>query len=169
MKKALKISMTTGLLTLPVLVSAQWSASAGYTDFDRIGFGVAYASAGYQYNFDKFKIMPELRLGIGVSDADISEGRGALVPDSYEVDSFLSASVRGQYNVNTSFGIFLQPSYSKLKTTASVDGQEFTVDDWEFNLALGANYNFTENFAIEAIYEPVINDDAISVGFRYTF
>jgi hypothetical protein len=133
MNNILKGLTIAGLVTTSSVASADWTFSGGYANFSEddsgldISLGALYASAGYHFESDEFVFMPELRLGVGISDDNV-------LGVNVEIDSFFAASIRGQYNVTESFGVFLQPSYGRLELTASADGQSFTDDDWEFGL-----------------------------------
>lgn len=166
-KSLLKKVVVVGLLSASHHVFANWSVSGGYANYDEIGFGVAYGTAGYQYTFDNFSVMPDIRSGLGLREAD-ENLRGVINPaNKLEVDNFISASLRGQYNVTDSFGVFLQPSYSRIELTASRNDESVSNDDWEFNVGVGAEFAFTQQLSVEATYESIINDDVISVGLRY--
>jgi opacity protein-like surface antigen len=165
MKKIFKGLAIASLLAASSLVSAQgWNFSGGYVNYsdDDISLGAIYASAGYAYESGNMEFMPELRLGVGVSDDTIE---GAKV----ELDNLIIASIRGQYNVNESFGIFLQPSYGRLEGTVSAGGFSETVNDWEFGFGGGASFKVSDSASIEALYEDLNDTDVVSIGLRMTF
>jgi opacity protein-like surface antigen len=166
-KTVFKITAIAGLLSLSSLASAEWTVGGGYinlSDDDGIdlSLGALYASAGYEYSSGQMTFMPELRLGVGVSD-DTVQGF------NLEIDTFFAASIRGQYNVTDSFGVFLQPSYARLETTASAGGQSFTDDNWEFGFGGGAAFKLSESASLEAAYESFDGSDVLSVAARFKF
>lgn len=156
------------LLTLAPLANADWTASGGYIDLRQegegldISLGAIYASVGYEIKSDSIVIVPELRLGRGITD-------DTVLGVNVEVDSFFAASIRGQYNVTDSFSVFLQPSYARLEATVSGGGQSITEDDWEFGFGGGASFKMSESFSLEAIYESFDGSDFVSFGARYSF
>ena len=168
MNNFLKGLAIAGLVTTSSIASADWSISGGYANFNEdddgldVSLGAIYASAGYHYESGNVMFMPEIRLGVGVSDDDIF---GVNV----EIDSFFAASIRGQYNVTESFGVFLQPSYARLELTASGNGVSFTDDDWEFGFGGGATFKLSDAASIEAFYETYDGTDVISIGARFAF
>lgn len=171
MKKMIKSVAVLALLTASSVSMAGWSVSGGYTNFSDnddsdFSLGAIYASAGYEYNSGSLTFMPEIRLGTGVSD-DTFVFSGERV--DVEINSYLAASVRAQYNVTRDFAVFLQPSYARLDTKISVFGRSVSDDSWEFGFGGGARFNLTKNASLEALYESFDGTDVISVGFRHTF
>lgn len=170
MKRLIGTAILASTFMLPNIACADWSISGGYANYDEFGLGVVYGSVAHKYEFEGYSILPEVRLGVGVGDSDLNSLAGFIGDDSkLEIDNFISASVRGQYNLSKAFGIFIQPSYSRLALTVSGSGESASDDDWEFNAGLGATYEFSRNVAIEALYESMFDDDVLSIGIRYTF
>ena len=99
------------LIVLPLTASANWSAGAGYAnlsdsdDGESISLGVIYGAVAYEFTKagSNFSLMPELRLGTGVSDDKLY---GAKV----EVERFTALSVRGQYNYDNGVYLYVMPS-----------------------------------------------------------
>jgi opacity protein-like surface antigen len=164
MKKILRVITLAALLPVTHGAIANWSTSAGYASFNDISLGAVYGSVGYTFQKDEFTIMPELRLGLGINDTtiDIDFGGPNDAQATYEIDNFVSASLRGQINVSETIGIFIQPSFSMLTTTIFESSSEFT-------LGLGASFEITESASIEAMYESFDRSDVLSLGIRYSF
>ena len=168
MNNNFRIVAISGLLAISSMASAQWNFGAGYANYSEsdegveISVGALYASVGYEYVSDKITFMPELRIGTGVTDDTVFDV-------NIEIDSFIAASIRGQYNVNESFGVFLQPSYGRLAVTASANGQSFSDDNWEFGFGGGASIKVSDTTSIEAFYESYDASDVLSVAVRFTF
>ena len=168
MRNKLKALVAVSILALSSSASASWTAGGGYTkisdseDGIDINLGVAFASVGYEFVSTNIIIMPELRLGVGVSEDKVF---GVNV----EVDSFIAGSVRGKLIVSDSVGVFLQPTYTRLELTASAMGQSESADDWELGFGGGASYKLSDSASIEAIYEVIDGTDFISFGYRSHF
>jgi opacity protein-like surface antigen len=169
MNSTLKSLTIVSLLAASSFVSAEgWNFGGGYANYMEddagldISLDVIYASVGYTYDSGKVSFMPELRLGVGVGDDSI---QGVNV----EIDTLLIASIRGQYNVTESFGVFLQPSYGHLEATVNFNGVSVSEDEWEFGFGGGASFQISESASIEAMYEAFAEADILSVGFRMTF
>jgi opacity protein-like surface antigen len=166
--KFFKLTAIASLVCLSSVASAQWTFSGGYANYNEedsgvdINLGAIYASAGYEYTSGKMTFMPELRLGVGVADDTVF---GVNV----EIDSFVVASIRGQYNVTDSFGVFLQPSYGRSAVSASAGGQSASDNTTEFGFGGGATFKLSETTALEASYESFDGTDVISFGARFTF
>lgn len=164
----LKLTVIASLAALSSFANAQWTFSGGYANYNEedggvdISLGAVYASAGYEYTSGKMTFMPELRLGVGVGD-------DTLFGVNVEIDTFIAASVRGQYNVTDSFGVFLQPAYGRLEVSASASGQSASNDTTEFGFGGGASFKISDTASLEALYETFDGTDIISFGARFTF
>jgi hypothetical protein len=169
MRKCFKALTVVSLLVTSSLALAGWTVGGGYTNYSdddgdgsSISLGAVYGSAGYQYQSGSITYMPELRLGTGVKD-DTLYGVGI------EIDSFIAASFRAQFDASDKFSIFIQPSYARLEITGSYQGESVSSSDWEFGVGGGASYRLNERASIEAVYEVFDGTDVISVGFRTSF
>lgn len=169
MKMLIKAFSCSLLLTASMSANADWSVSGGFSSFEgdidsseSISLGAVYGGLGYTFDRGDFTFMPEVRLGFGVGD-DSANGV------NIEVDNLVVASVRGQYNVNESFGIFVQPSYGRIEATASFVGESISDNGWETGIGTGASYKLSKNASIEAMYEQFDSADITSFSFRYTF
>ena len=168
MKTALKTLSLSLLLSASMTANAGWTVSGGYGSFNQdidttdVTLAAVYASVGYAYESGDVTFMPELRAGVGVED-------DMLYGVNVELDNLVVASVRAQYNINDSFGVFIQPSYGRLESTARLGGQSVSDDAWETGLGGGALFSVGANTSIEAVYESFDGTDVLSVGFRYSF
>ena len=131
MKNIMKCAITAGLIAVSSAASAQWTISGGYANYSEdddgldISLGGIYGSAGYLYKNGQVTFMPEIRIGVGVSDDKIGQV-------NLEIDSFLALSIRGQYDVTKDFSVFAQPTYGRLEVSANAGGQSVSEDEWEF-------------------------------------
>tara|TARA_R110000744_G_scaffold78514_4_gene154629 strand:+ start:10643 stop:11137 length:495 start_codon:yes stop_codon:yes gene_type:complete len=154
------------LLALPLTASANWSAGAGYANLsdDDLSLGVIYGAVTYEFAQEgsKFSLVPELRLGTGISDDKISGVK-------LEVESFTALSVRGQYNFDNGFYAYAVPSYANLDFKASFNGASISDDEWEFGFGAGVGKKLNEKTSVEASFENFDGTDVFSVGFKYAF
>lgn len=170
MKQNIKMCFVATLLFTSCFANAEWSTSGSYSNYNEFEVGVASLSIAYTYDESNYSITPELRIGTGIGDTDIGSLAGFVSgAETFEIDEFVSVSIRGQYKFDDYFGIFIQPSYSQLGFSVSGNGIAASDDDTEFNIGLGANYRFNDNISVEVIYEPLYNNDVVSFGVRYTF
>lgn len=169
MKTIFKSVAVASLLAASAMASAQgWNFGGGYANYMEdegidINLGVIYGAVGYAYESGNMTWMPELRFGTGVSDDTV---RFSGVDVDVEIDTFIVASLRGQYNVTETFGVFLQPSYGRLDVTASAQGLSLSDNTSEFGFGGGATFKVGDSASIEAIYETFDGSDVLSVGFR---
>lgn len=169
MKTFLKSAAVAGLFIASSMAGAQgWNFGGGYANYMEdegidVDLGVIYGSVGYVYESGKMTWMPELRFGTGVSDDTV---RVIGVDVNAEIDSLIVASLRGQYNVTETFGVFLQPSYGRLDVTASAQGISLSDDTSELGFGGGAAFKLGDSASIEAIYETFDGSDVLSLGFR---
>ena len=154
------------LLALPLTAAANWSAGAGYANIsdDDLSLGVIYGAVAYEFAKEgsKLSLVPELRLGTGISDDNIS---GAKL----EVESFTALSVRGQYNYDNGFYAYVMPSYANLDVKASFRGASFSDDEWNFGFGAGVGKKLNDKTSVEASFENYDGTDVITVGFKYAF
>jgi len=165
-----KAILSAALLTVSMSASANWEFGIGYTnvsdddgDID-ISLGGIVASAGYQYQVnDGFQLVPEVRIGTGVSDDTVF---GVDV----ELDSFYAVSLRGEYTLADNMYVYIVPSYGKLELTASANGfSESSDSDWEFGLGGGFGFMVTETTSVEVSYETFDDADVLSIGAKFAF
>lgn len=170
MKQILQASTLVLFLAIPNFVNAEWSTSGGYASYNNFELGVVYSSVARGFKVDKWEFTPEVRLGVGTKDSDLRSLVGFVGETStLEVDSFISASLRGGYNISKDFNLFIQPSYSRLKVTASNDEFSESSDEWEFNVGVGASYDINDSVSMELLFEPLYNDDVFTLALRYEF
>jgi opacity protein-like surface antigen len=155
-------------LTLGFAASANpdWNTVAGLTNFsdDDVSLNAITLGAGYEFSssHSTFSFMPELRLGFGVGDDNISGGK-------VEIERYIGISLRGIYQASDTVYLYAQPSYVNLKLKASGSGQSVSADEWEFGFGGGVGYKTTANLSLELSYERFDNTDAITAGLRYAF
>jgi len=130
-------------------------------------------SLGYKINVHgNFYIVPELRIGTGISDDDISGGGYSF---DVEIDRFAALSVRAQYEFNNGIYFFVAPSYGYVEITATEIqlfydyNESVTDDDWEFGVSTGFGYKFTPRISGEIVFERFDETDVVSVGLNYNF
>ncbi|WP_191321822.1 outer membrane beta-barrel protein [Colwellia sp. C1TZA3] len=154
------------LLVLPLTASANGSAGAGYVNLslENLSLGAIYGAVAYEFVAEdsQFSLVPELRLGTGISD----DKTGSI---KVEVERFMAFSVRGQYNYNNGFYVYVMPSYANLDLKASFRGTSASDDEWEFGFGAGVGKKLNEKISVEASFENHDGTDVITVGFKYAF
>lgn len=139
------------------------SDDAGWSD---ISLGVIAGSVGYEFNTsEKFSVVPEFRLGLGIKDDTIDW----IVDVDVEVKRFVSLSVRGQYDFNNTWYAYAAPSYSNLDLKASRDGFSASDDEWEFGYNAGFGINLSDTTAIEVTFEDFDGTDLVGAGLKFAF
>ena len=177
-----KFILTIAMLTVSLSASAQWVAGGGYgnlsdelelsdevdeLDVSEVSLGMIYGSIGYLIEGEgNFIFLPELRLGLGISDYSASVYGVGL---KLEMDSVVAFSVRGQYTFDSGFYLFANPSFSRFAVTASAGNESVSEDDWEFGFGGGAGYKFTQQLWGELAYEAYDGLDVLGFGFKYLF
>ncbi|MFT4937226.1 MAG: opacity protein-like surface antigen [Paraglaciecola sp.] len=154
---------------LSFTANASWVGGVSYTSISdgddgiTIDLGAITASVGYQFQTsEQFSIVPEVRLGFGISDDEISGVELSL-------KRFLALSVRGEYALNEKFYVFAAPSYANLEVEASFDRFSNTEDAWEFGIGAGVGYQLSDTVNAEVSYENYDGSDVISAGLKFSF
>lgn len=152
--------------------AANWVGGVSYvnvssdSDLD-VSLGGIGGSIGYKFENEKnVTFQPEFRYAIGFSDDDVNDFGTRI---NIEMDSFISLSVRGQYNFENNAYVFAVPTYSNLEVTAKAGGSSASDDEWEFGFGAGAGYQFNEKTAIELTYESYDDTDVIVAGLKFNF
>lgn len=172
--KASLLALSAASLFAAGSAQADWNWSAGFTnisgDDDGVDISLNALTVGVGYEFettyDAFTIMPELKVGFGVSDDDV---RFAGTNINVNIDRYTELSLRANYKLNDSFFIYAQPAYANLKIEASANGFSDSDDDWEFGYGVGAGFKATEDLALELSYQDFDGTDVISGTVRYSF
>jgi len=134
-----------------------------------VSLGGIVGSMGYKAKFsDSFYIIPEARLGEGISDDSVSY---LGVKTDVELSSFWALSLRGQIELQNNIYVFAAPTYAnaKFSVTASKNGERVTVtdDSWEFGVGGGLGYKFSEVISAEFLYEQFDGTDVLGLGFKF--
>jgi hypothetical protein len=150
-----------------------WVAGMGYTAFSEsednvdISVDTIWGSLGYQIKAtDNFYVTPEVKIGKGIgSDTFIS---GSTTID-VELDSYLAASVRGEYDFQNGAYLFVAPTYAKGEFNVNFGSDFAESSSWEFGAGIGAGYNFSAGKNIEVAYESFDGTDMISLAVKFYF
>jgi len=168
-----KKALVTFLLTAVSLTAhAEWIGGVSYTSLSDddagvdVDLGALSGSIGYTFRQNEFSIIPEVHIGLGISDDSVTV-LGTKV--DVELDRFIVLAVRGQYSFNESFYVYAQPSYANAKLTAKASGISVSDDDWEFGIGAGGGFQVNPKVAAELGYDTYDGTDAISVGLRFNF
>jgi len=157
--------------------SGNWVGGISYANLSDeedgldISLGALVGSLGYKIDSGSgFHFIPEVRVGVGITD-DTVTAFGVNV--DVELDSFLTLSVKGQYELENGIYLFAAPIYANAEFTASASqgGQSAsaTEDSWEFGLGVGAGYSFNSSTSLEASYEQFDGTDVLSIGLKFDF
>lgn len=142
------------------------NASEDADGFD-ISVGMLVGSIGYKHQIDeKLQVMPELRLGFGISDDTV---RVYSTDVTVEVNSFTSFSLRGQYAIDDNAYVFLAPTYSNLDFEASSAVGSASEDEWDFGVNAGVGYKFSNSAEAEVSFEDFEGTSLLSLGIRTNF
>ena len=169
-----KSALTLLVLTLPLTASANWSLGGGYinlsddSDDIDVSLGGIYGSAAYTFKTDSenFTVVPELRIGTGISDDSVDTYYGDV---DIELESFIALSLRAQYQVNERFYLYAMPSYANAELKASGFGRSETEDEWEFGYGAGAGFSISEEVNINFSYEMYDDTDVLTAGISVNF
>lgn len=151
---------------------ANWTGGVSYINIsDNVGYsdislGVVAGSLGYEFNTsEKFSLVPELRIGLGIKDDEFDW----IVDVDVEVERFVSFSVRGQYDFNNTWYAYAAPSYTNLELKASLDDYFDSADESEFGFSAGFGINLTETTAIEVTFEDFDGTNLVGAGLKFAF
>ncbi|NMP30001.1 porin family protein [Thalassotalea sp. M1531] len=161
-------------LSLSLSASANWQVGGGYMnlsddsdDLD-VSLNGVYGSIAYNYKMEneKFSIVPEFRLGTGVSEDTVD---GYYYDVDIELERFIALSARAQYQMNDNFYMYALPSYANAKLKASIGSTSESDDDWEFGYGVGAGFNFRENGILNFSYEQYDDADLFTASLSIQF
>ena len=168
-KKLIHLGAATALMLLSYGANAQWTAGANYTHYseDGIDVGAVVGSFGYRIQAtDSFYLIPEVRVGFGVTDDSIDFGFTSV---DVELEQLWGVSNRFQYEFDSGAYIFGVASYINYKLKASAGGFSESDDTWESQFGAGAGYMFTSVIGGELSYERVDGEDLAMIGLRFNF
>lgn len=176
-RKTLSIVLACSLLIASHSATSAVSLSLGYSDFstDTEGFDISLSAmtlgVGYelQTNSERFTLMPEFKIGVGVSDDTAELFGDDVFPADVEVRRYLALSIRGNYALSDSAYVFIQPAYANLDVEVSAFGTRSNDDEWEFGFGIGAGFSPSEAISLEVSYESFDDTDVLSGLIRYRF
>ena len=178
MRKILAITSLLAAPLLPGIAAAdedtnRWVAGVGYTTFSEseddidISVGAVWGSLGYQIKVsERFRVTPEVRVGKGIS-GDTIDLLGS--PVDVELDSFLAASLRGEYDFQNGAYAFVAPTYAKGEFNVNVGSDFAEGNAWEIGGGFGAGYYFSEDKKVELAYESFDGTNMISLSLKFDF
>jgi hypothetical protein len=166
------------LLTLPLTASAHWSAGAGYLNFSdeedgtELSLAAMYGSIAYEFSLEdsSLSFVPELRIGMGVSDDDVQINFGQQHSAiNVEMKSFYSFSVRAQYNYDNGVYLYVMPSYANVDLEFSAFGESASDDEDEVGFGGGFGKKINDKASVQLSYEIYDEIEVFTVGFNYKF
>ncbi|WP_199608934.1 outer membrane beta-barrel protein [Flocculibacter collagenilyticus] len=175
--------LTTLLAVTSFSSSANWVTGVSYISFsqdieevtvsaDDINMSLLAATLGYKFSVaENFYLIPELRLGTGISD-DSLRVLGENV--DLEIDSVKSAALKAQYEFSNNIYIFGSYTHASLElsatSTSGFSSYSFTEEGSDSGFGVGAGYNFSEDFALEVSLESYDDDvEFATLSLKYTF
>jgi opacity protein-like surface antigen len=180
-------SATHAKTTYQETANQQVELTAGFAQYssEMEGFtlnnGLLVVGLGYQFSNEtgKMSFTPALQVGKDVSPARLDNVLvSAGLSDTfggpgyeYEVEEFISASVRVTLHPTDDFYTYIRPSYSR--AYVEVSGPDVNMDaegEWEFGMGVGIGYNINQSFSVDASFDRLTGDtEMTSLSLRYYF
>ncbi|WP_181405213.1 outer membrane beta-barrel protein [Aestuariibacter sp. GS-14] len=163
------------LATASASANADWNAGLSYLNLSDseegldISLGGIVGHVSYDYVVsDQLTIMPELRLGVGITDDTV---RVFYTDVKIDLDMFTALSVRAQYELTDQFYVFANPSYAYAKIGYTIEeySESDSDGDWEFGIGGGMGYQVSESTSLELRYESYSGTDVLSLGVSVGF
>ena len=165
-----KLLLSALVLVFSSTANAEWVYGAGYVNMSDegdgidISLGAVAGSVGYVFDNETFRLVPELRVGFGLSDDDV---RISGVTVDVEIESFLALSVMAQLDLGDSVYVYAQPSYANLEIEASSGGFSESDSEWEFGLGAGLGFRVSETASVELGYETYDGLDVFAISLKF--
>jgi len=162
------------LLSLSLTASAEGEVGAGFGSLSKsfddndISFNLIYISVAYnlENSEENYFIMPEVRVYKGLNEESVyAYNKDTIV----ELDTFVSISIRAQYDFSNGAYAYVRPSFSNFKGKLDYSGLRDPGKIWELGVGTGLGYNLNKNISFETSYERYEDTDLFSAGFKYTF
>lgn len=159
-----KILATAVITTLP-LTSFANELIAGGDLTDLGGLTAVVGSVGWAIdleNLENQRVVVGGRFGIGIGD-----------DNGWELDSMIGAFAKYQYDFGNNWYVQGIAAYTRFET--SYEYNDFfgdfsgSVSDSELSIGGGGGYKLSERSAVEVNLEMFDIDDALSIGYRYSF
>ena len=173
-KKILFVVILTGISFSSI---AHWDAGIKYLnikndgDGPKVSLNAVEGSIGFHYDLaPTFSLIPELRYAVGVNNDTVN-----LVETDIEfnLERYLAASIRAQYEFKNQFYVFVQPTYANIKTEGKVKNQNSTIEadseDWNWGGGVGLGYRLSKSVSADFSYEWIDEADVITLGLRFDF
>lgn len=166
------------ILGLALNGHAQVTSSVGLaylSDYKGVDLGAVVGSLGYRFQGQNgWSFQPEFRIGAGVIDDTarlFSMSAVALVPVDVEIDYLLGAAGRIQYQVDGGVYFFAQPTLTRFEIDAGNVTASWILEDteWEFGADIGAGFQVSERFGLEAAVGVIDGDTIVNAGVRFDF
>lgn len=156
-----KLLLTLLLLSLSLTSSADWlggihvfQLNSEDGDFEADVRGLALSLGRKLSITDKIDLVPELRLGTGLTSDTVSIVGADL---DTELERLFSVATRVHYRLTEKLQLFTMPTYTNTEFTVSAKlfGQDLsaTEDDWDLGLGIGASYSPHQRVSGDLIFE----------------
>ena len=159
--------------------SAQFIGGLGYSNLsldegpDDYNLGIAYASLGYEMSTGSgFTIVPEVRLGTGVSDdkiRNVATVNFNSIDADYSVNTYASLLLNTKLEFGRSFYGIANLHYTYLEREATAVGISFETDEWLFGVGAGLGYQFSDAAALEFNAEFLDGAEFLGGSLKFKF
>lgn len=146
-------------------VDSAYTMNVNLTRFDGDNgqFDIPTIAFGYELISKEISLIPEIRYGAG----DNAEGT------DFEIEKYLSLSVKGQWNFQNGLYVFLYPSYSNITLKEKSPRWSCCSDEkqssWSLSAGAGFGYKIIDAIAIESTVEKSSDYHYFSLGLRFNY
>lgn len=113
---------------------------------------------------NRFSLVPELRLGIGLDDDKVIVGNTSV---DVELKYFAALSVKAQLDVTEHLYLFANPTYAYSSVKGSSGDISLSDSDSAFAIGAGAGYEFYRGVSAELSYEKFSDASVTSLGLKF--
>lgn len=131
-----------------------------------VNIDVLVGSIASRHNVSQsFSFVPELRLGVGISDDTVTVESGERV--EMELEYLLALSLKAQLDVTESLYVFLNPTYAYSSLKSSSETYRASGTNSEFGIGTGAGFEFGNGVAVELSIDKFSDARIASVGLKF--
>lgn len=145
-----------------------------FSEYRGVELGALAGSIGYRAGGDGgFSFQPEVRFGLGVTGDEIRGvdfGGGEQIFD-VDLDHFVGASARLQFQVPGGPYVFVQPTMARvnLETGNALQVRNLNDAEWDFGGDIGAGVMLTDGFGLEGSVGVMDGESVYGAAMRFYF